>query len=671
MANTQVTFDSIKNNARSESNIAINPNNPLQIVAASKRFVNITDYNFSLATEYSPDGGQNWHNSVALATPGFTVMTDPTLAWDDSGNVFLVGLAGTLNPPPPPPDLFQTTTGIVVYKSTDAGKTWSPPITIAGTASSGGTGGADKQWAAGDTNPASPYHGNIYAVWDNLTTGGMAFMRTQNGGATWIGAGSGASATAAGSSIATGTAYPEIDVSADGTVYVVATGADSFGDAAIIMLVSNDGGDTFQPSPTLPASGITTLSQELTPSSSGFPVFPGGTFRVLTDPTACSVGPSVYVAWADYREGISRIYYAHSIDAGNTWTTGTSGQSLLSASILSGLANYQHFHPQIVVDPNGVVGCTFYEFGPKPSTYLIDVILSQSFDKGATFNYFIVTDQAWDPTVDAPLAEGYADTTFIGDYFGLDASSGGFYPLWTDTRTGVQELFTQLFPEKGIEFVIQQSTVSQDQVDALRKTEGGDGLVKCAFSVVVDGFTAAKVGATSPSSMLGVSPTPAVAGMTIVCTGNVAARGSYGAGPQRFTFSYNLEFGSNTSDPAFSFAATSLMLTLTATVAGVSGQGQIELLKSADPYMLHGNPPWLSVDLRVFPVRTGDIFGQPMGDVTTANTFIQNVAYALAKGNGKANSQSFDDPTVLSPTEDGSALFLTPTDNSMPPKPVF
>src|ERR1700689_4635390 len=122
MANLQVTFDSNPQNARSESNIAINPNNPLQIVAASKKFVNILTYDFTLATEYSTDGGKSWYASAALATPGFTVMTDPTLAWDDSGNVFIVGLAGTLGPAADPP-VFLTTTGIVVYKSTDGGKT--------------------------------------------------------------------------------------------------------------------------------------------------------------------------------------------------------------------------------------------------------------------------------------------------------------------------------------------------------------------------------------------------------------------------------------------------------------------------------------------------------------------------------------------------------------------
>ncbi len=36
--------------------------------------------------------------------------------------------------------------------------------------------------------------------------------------------------------------------------------------------------------------------------------------------------------------------------------------------------------------------------------------------------------------------------SFIGEYFGLDASAKGFYPVWTDTRTGIQELWTDILP---------------------------------------------------------------------------------------------------------------------------------------------------------------------------------------------------------------------------------
>ncbi|MEO6502436.1 MAG: sialidase family protein [Jatrophihabitantaceae bacterium] len=420
MPNIQVTHETNVNNAHSESSVVVNPRDPSQMVAASKRFNNLATYDFTLATAFSADGGRSWQNSAALAMPGFTLLTDPTMAWDDAGNVFLVGLNG-INPP-----IFDTI-GIVIYKSTDGGRTWSDPNLVHTST------GDDKQWAAGDGNPASPHHGNVYTAWDDVRAGGgLAFARTRDHGTTWTGVGG----TSAGSIIATGSIYPEVNVSADGAIYIV-----TIAGSELRLLVSKDGGDSFR-SMAPPALGITTLEASL-PSVHGFPVLPGGTFRVISDPTACAVGAMVHVAWADHREGVSRIYHARSLDGGSTWTTGPSGQPLLTGPLP---ADLQHFHPQIVAGPNGVIGCVFYEFGPKPRTPLIDVLIAFSADAGASFKHFRITDQAWNPAVGAPLAHGQADQTFIGDYMGLDSSPLGFHPVWTDTRTGIQELWTATVP---------------------------------------------------------------------------------------------------------------------------------------------------------------------------------------------------------------------------------
>ncbi|MGF6921541.1 sialidase family protein [Paraburkholderia sp. 40] len=423
MSNIQVTHDTSVNNARSESNIAVNANNPKQIVAGSKKFGDIHNYDFILATEYSTDGGISWHDSAALTLSGFTLLTDPALAWDDVGNVYLVGLSGN-NPP-----TFDTV-GIVIYQSSDGGQTWSAPLPIHNSA------GDDKQWAAGDTNPSSPFHGRVYAVWDDGSD--MRFARTTDHGVTWIGAGPGA--TPAGTVLVNDSFSPDIRVAANGDIYIVWIAG-----SEIKMIVSTDGGDSFTPAVS-PAAGVTTLNAGL-PAPHGWPVFPGGNFRVLTIPSASVFGSTVAVAWADFREGVSRIYCAVSSDGGASWPTGLSGKPLLAGPLPSGL---QHFHPQIVIDPNGVIGCAFYEFGPKPSTPLIDVMIAQSVDGGISFDRATVTDQPWDPAIDAPWSHGDSNVTFIGDYFGLDASTRGFYPLWTDTRTGIQELWTDIVRARAL-----------------------------------------------------------------------------------------------------------------------------------------------------------------------------------------------------------------------------
>ena len=368
-----------------------------------------------MATVYSTDGGDSWHDSEPLPTPGWTGLSDPALAWDDAGNIFLVGAAITN---PPKIDYLA----IAAYKSTDGGRSWSAPSVIHASPND------EKAWAAGDGWSAS-YRGRVYVAWAD--SGNLRFARTLDHGSTWIGTG----VDPAGSAIGSGAFSPAIAVAASGDVYIANT---PYAGHEIKLLVSSDGGDSFH-AVTSPATGITTLEASLPPwKPNGWPVIPGGTFRVFTIPTICVVGTTVVVAWADYREGVARIYYARSVDRGAAWSS-PAGQPLLTAAIP---VSVQHFHPQLAASPSGVIGCVLYEYGPKPKKSLIDVILAESYDDGASFRRRTVTTRPWDPAVDAPTSLVDPIASFVGEYFGLDADAGGFHPLWTDTRTGIQELFT-------------------------------------------------------------------------------------------------------------------------------------------------------------------------------------------------------------------------------------
>jgi hypothetical protein len=186
-------------------------------------------------------------------------------------------------------------------------------------------------------------------------------------------------------------------------------------------------------------TGVGSLTNAL-PSTAGFPHFVNGSFRVMTIVTSCEVaGNKLIVAWADFREGVSRIYYRIASNSGATWDGPAGGQPLLPAF---GQPDQQHFHPQLSQAGNQAIGCAFYEYGPKSVKPLIDVRVSFSCSDGDFFsNPIIVNDQPWDPAVNAPWSHGVQAITFIGEYFGFIGWHTSFATVWTDTRTGVQELF--------------------------------------------------------------------------------------------------------------------------------------------------------------------------------------------------------------------------------------
>jgi len=423
--NQRVTCDASPNNARSESFIAANPLDPYNMVASSKRFTDPAHYGFSLAAYATFDGGEVWNETVLPLQAGWGGTTDPAIGWDNAGNVFVIALPFSISADPNDLARAQDLLGVVAYKSNDGGRTWGMPTTIHPAT------GDDKQWCAGDVSPTSAFFGHVYVTWDG--GGGVQFARTTDHGMSWTGT----VGQLAGSLILSGAVFSDISVAADGTVYVVALSGTN-----IVMTKSSDGGASFTMPQTI-VTGITLISGA--PPGFAFPVLPGGTFRVITLPTGCAGDGAVFVvAWADQRDGDTHIYYRRSNNHGSSFSGPASGQRLLTGGVASAAAMHE-FHPQLASTPTGEIGCAFYLFGPHgggefpPS--LIDVVLAVSSNNGSTFpDRVTVTDTPWDPSIDAPHSHGTAET-FIGEYFGLDATKNGFFPLWTDTRTGVQEIY--------------------------------------------------------------------------------------------------------------------------------------------------------------------------------------------------------------------------------------
>lgn len=90
-----------------------------------------------------------------------------------------------------------------------------------------------------------------------------------------------------------------------------------------------------------------------------------------------------------------------------------------------------------------MIGCAFYQYDPTASPPGIDVRITALYPGDTSFVFPItVTDRPWDPTVNPPIVHNTSEVTFIGDYFGIAAGPAFFQLVWTDTRTGLQELWS-------------------------------------------------------------------------------------------------------------------------------------------------------------------------------------------------------------------------------------
>ena len=457
--NEQVTTSNASQ-CRVESVVGVNPKNAQNLICASKKFINSQTYQFTISTSYSFDGGLSWTESPLPLQQGWDGMTDPDLTFDANGHAYLIVEGDQFGPGLG----VVTAIGMFVFKSIDGGKTWTGPVQLHLDS------GDDKQWIDADVSPSSPHFGSVYAVWAANTN--LRFARSTDGGVTWKGVG----LMPPGSDVFEESAYaPSLCIGSDGVIHI------SWhlpGNSEIRYTRSTDGGQTFS-NPISAVTGMTSLTNSLpstigTVSGGAWPHFPNATFRVITLVTSCvAAGNQLVIAWADNREGVTRIYYRIGANGGLNWQGSASGQSLLP--VYSGAGLY-HFHPQLSVAANQAVGCAFYEFGLKNGKYAIDVIAAFSCnDAGYFTNPAAVTENPWNPAIDAPLSHGDPNITFIGEYFGFIASSNWFATVWTDTRTGVQELFYSAVP---LSVTIVPPRIPWEVLQILAGvTEDGGGLV--------------------------------------------------------------------------------------------------------------------------------------------------------------------------------------------------
>jgi hypothetical protein len=428
-----------------EVTIAVHPNDPDNVVAASK------DYTLGDDSECGPnrvwsgiyvshDGGATWNHTLFDGYPGgpedpeltgFECNTDPVLAYAPDGTLYLSGLAYGGDAADDEGE--GQGSAIWVATSEDGGETWSDANVVA--RSSGVMVFHDKQWMA--VGPDE----NVYVTWSAFVFPGGNAPDPADTVDTAYGAACGAAFTAgatcftdqilASRSSDGGETWTEPtpivedrpkaikqfsdpSVAPDGTVYV--TWVEEEGEEGTVYLsTSTDGGQSWTP-------GEPIMTRQLIPGE-----LPNSDFRMSTYPVT-DVDRShedshrLVMTWADVQDGDADVWYRETTDGGATWSD--------PVRVHTDASGNSQFLPWIDVGPEGTVHVTWMDRRHDPDNRLIDVYHAASTD-GETFaNGTRLTPASFDGD------EGFhqSGVPFIGDYIGVAAHEDRAYVVWPDTR---------------------------------------------------------------------------------------------------------------------------------------------------------------------------------------------------------------------------------------------
>ena len=445
----------------SESDIRVDPTDPLHLIGQSKWFVNAEGYNHLLGFYESWNGGATW--PVQGHVPGYegwTDNTDPVGAFDPWGNFYSLILpynfyydksgghkfdngSNQVNPSVPPEAIAVSVRPHGATDPSDWITTHGGHPDYIATAKNANTGDPDKQWITIDTNPTSPCFGTVYAMWTLFVFNpSSVFVSTAK-----------ANRDGTHSDWATPMTLPTIPgkpwdsyllphVAPDGTVYTTITNgnpAQGFGNGDIYVVSSRDCGRTWNgPSPVV--QGISVPTYQNTTFREGIL----DSFGVGTQPVGGKY--PLYVAYEDGSTGLSNVYLTGSYDGGSTWTT--------PIRVNDNAGPTEALQPNVDVAPNGVLSVAFYDRRlPCPDAGTADATAAGlAFDPAAPYgradycvntaiqfyepdlraanpaigNNVRLSAHTWDPQLNSPHSGCICGSgTFIGDYFGVNSSTLG------------------------------------------------------------------------------------------------------------------------------------------------------------------------------------------------------------------------------------------------------
>jgi hypothetical protein len=393
--------------SQSETSIAINPNDPMNVIAGSNEIQSLPMDSF-----FSSDGGATF-TRVPLPLPpartnnGFDFGSDPGVAFDLSGVAYysyivvFFSKGGAING-----------TELAVAHSTDGGATWSAvyfdPQTGEGQFD-------DKPMITVDTSSSSPHQGRVYVAWDNATgnsssekNGNNVLLSHSDDGGNSFSPPVSVSGNFVGR---TGAIGADPYVTPNGTVHVA--WQDNV-HLTIDDVSSTDGGNSF--SSPHPVASVNAVQLNVAAQAvRGALVYP-----------ACGAASddTLYCSYINGTDAASSVFVAKSTDGGSTW----------SSTQMPG--NGDQFNQWLAVDPtDGSVNVAYYDTGTHgavPTLYTV----ARSTDGGLSYSAVAVATEPTDESQGAGVDLGNQ----YGDYEGIAAFDGIVRPVWTDRRQAVIDL---------------------------------------------------------------------------------------------------------------------------------------------------------------------------------------------------------------------------------------
>lgn len=456
-----------------ELTIAVNPTDPLNILASGK------DYTPGQAGDcvwdglYATfDGGRTWTNSnlpgsnwARLADPTapvhpqfskFWCATDPVLAFGPDGTAYWSvmpyqcdAVSGSKTGDGVAPDggfndWLWTCSSMYVLVSDDGGRTWPVVNEVA----FGPRLEHDKQWMS-----VAP-DGRVLLCWDRDPSyqlsppgdnpaaqlqrpGYMQCAVSSDKGRSWTEPTdvNPPADPATGSGGSWDGYLPWVDWDGDGTAWM--TALDSAGN--VIVSSSPDG---------LAWTKAVVVGNYTNPPPNGafgWPALQGSTFRSFALPSLAvdrSGGPfdgSLYVAWMDHSGDDAEVLLTRSRD-GTTWSE---PRRIHDDAPDSG---FDQFMPALSVGPDGTVDAVWYDRRDDPENHLFDLYHAYSLDGGATWSQNLRVSEV---SSDEQYSHHQNGMVFLGDYIDLDSGPGRAYPVWVDTRAGQADAYIAVIERPG------------------------------------------------------------------------------------------------------------------------------------------------------------------------------------------------------------------------------